>query len=662
MTIPENPDVIVSQMFFYLEIVFKSRWIAPVVFFPAFIVLALLIAFRAWVRIAPFRLAVWTRKKALRAAFRTAASTDEKRLAFAKSFEAVSGAMVRGRRGVGSLIRAWDEFRECLIDDTATPICNTARPWTYFQRAVPRRQEIVFWSNFFVGLGLVLTFFGIVVALNTAAQGMHEGATVQESQAALRELLIVASAKFFSSIGGLLASLILRFVDARITKISERDVHQLCDLLEQGLSYVPMQRLGVFQLEELKRQSSQLEKFNTDLALSIGEQIGKQFQNVISPVQSSLDALGDSMRSMSSNLGEKLGEGVGKAIETASSGELRALANTLEALRDQLDRLSQAVGGSGDEAAQKIRAAGADFAQAASDIKEAFAGLTSQVRSLGDTLTGDAQTVRSEQAELHQTAITQLKQALTEAANATAAGTTALEAAAQKATAEIGDRIGDAMNGAMKSAGTTLHDEIESAGARFAEAAKPMIDAIETATSRIAALGGSIEQGQKHAERTAEAFLATSDRAREVAGSMSEAATGFVNAATPVATASRSLQEAASAIRASTEEGQRTTSNMHQAMVELVSEIRNTQEAAAGAWNDYRARFEGVDKSLENVFLQFAEKLGDAMRTFSDFAEKFDAEMGKAVGRLAQTVTVIEENSDSIASLADAMRRSEAAE
>jgi hypothetical protein len=322
-------DLIVDDIFSYLDVIFKSRWIAPLVFFPFLLVTGCIIVLWARYRVSSVWRAIKRRKDALVTALGTTARRDEEMIAFADAFGDVSTALARsGGWGVRPLIRAWEEFHESIIDETASSICNTARPWTYFQRAVPRRPELIFWSNFAVGLGLVLTFFGIVVALNAAAKGMHQGATVQESQTALRDLLIVASAKFFSSIGGLAASLILRAADAALSRKSEKDVHQLCDLLERGLCYMPMQRLGVDQLGELKRQSAQFEKFNTDLALSIGEQVGKQFQNVISPVRSSLDALDATMQGMSKNLGEKLGEGVGKAIENASSGELKLLAQT----------------------------------------------------------------------------------------------------------------------------------------------------------------------------------------------------------------------------------------------------------------------------------------------------------------------------------------------
>ncbi|MDP1601841.1 MAG: hypothetical protein Q8M03_01080, partial [Legionella sp.] len=97
-----------------------------------------------------------------------------------------------------------------------------------------------------------LTFIGIVVALNTAGAGMEGG--TQETQFALQELLAVAGAKFFASIAGLIASIVLRFADAHYQRKLRGKVERISSLLERGMLYVPAQLLASQQLEELRRQ------------------------------------------------------------------------------------------------------------------------------------------------------------------------------------------------------------------------------------------------------------------------------------------------------------------------------------------------------------------------------------------------------------------------
>ncbi len=58
--------------------------------------------------------------------------------------------------------------------------------------------------------------------------------------------------------------------------------------------------------------------------------------------------------------------------------------------------------------------------------------------------------------------------------------------------------------------------------------------------------------------------------------------------------------------------------------------------------------------------------LGDSMSEFRKFAQDVDTEMGRAISRLANSMSIIEENADSIAQFAEALRshdgRIEAAE
>src|SRR5206468_3837431 len=129
------------------------------------------------------------------------------------------------------------------------------------------------------------------------------------------------------------ASLFLRMLEFYFQNRSRHLLNEVCDLLERGLLYVSPQLLAVQQLDELRRQSAQFERFNADLAITIGEQVGARFQSAVAPITASLGNLNENMANMSSNLREGLGQGAADAVNAAASGELRALGHTLEALR-----------------------------------------------------------------------------------------------------------------------------------------------------------------------------------------------------------------------------------------------------------------------------------------------------------------------------------------
>lgn len=270
-----------------LNFIYGERWVVPFVFVP------IMFAFAYWVRrkairsTLPYIAAAKSRIEAIREALGANNEPVEERQAFAENYIDVSTAMKANSEGSHSLALAWLEFQESMVDENSTPICNTNRPGAFFHRVAPKMNDLTFASNIFVGVGLILTFLGLIVALNTAAQGMS-GGDVDLAKESLQGLLVVAGAKFFTSVAGLGASIWLRFTEHGLTKRIRRETDLICELLERGLLYVSPQRLAVEQLEVMREQRDQLKFFNTDVALQLSERIGEQFNKAIAPDRKSV--------------------------------------------------------------------------------------------------------------------------------------------------------------------------------------------------------------------------------------------------------------------------------------------------------------------------------------------------------------------------------------
>jgi hypothetical protein len=128
-------------------------------------------------------------------------------------FDAYEGlrSIISGHR---RLAHAWTEFAETLIVPAVSgPIRNTSRPHHYFNvhAAAESGLPLSFYlglPNIFVGVGLLLTFIGLVSALHFSAQGVTSP-NVSEAQHALEGLLKAATFKFLTSISGVFASIAL---------------------------------------------------------------------------------------------------------------------------------------------------------------------------------------------------------------------------------------------------------------------------------------------------------------------------------------------------------------------------------------------------------------------------------------------------------------------
>lgn len=625
-----------------LDFVYGERWVAPFVLLPIMFAAAFIVRQRAKKRVVPYLTAARERIDALQSVLGTDRDPDAERRAFAENYIEVSGAMGTEQEGAHNLVQAWREFQESMVDESASPVRNTNRPSAFFNRAAPKLTVLHFSSNIFVGVGLILTFLGLIVALNTAAQNMGEDITA--AKLSLEHLLTVAGAKFFTSVAGLGASIWLRFTEYNLSKNIRRDTDLICELLERGLLYVSPQRLAVEQLDVLREQRDQLKFFNTDVALQLSDRIGAQFTQAIAPVAASLTELNDNMTSVT----QGIGAGAREAIEKVSGEQLRGLSETLGELRGKLDAIGQTVGNSGADAANQIRLAGEDFSKAASDIREAFDRLAGQVDGMGTRITEQSDAAQAAQQKALADILAGIEHAQARSNTMLTTMLTTLQTAGSEAAGSIQQEVEKTLKSGVEASGETFRKAIEASSGELRDTTKNLSDAVGEAAQQVERASVGFSQSSEKAAQTAEAMRNVTDSARTVATSMSDAAQGFASAAGPVAEAARSVSQAAGRVADTVEADRAAAMAALTEMRSLADSIRSTQQSAETAWSDYRARFDGVDQALSKATEKLAETLGDSLTQFRKFAQETDREMAAAVSRLSNTLTQIEEYAESL--------------
>ena len=85
--------------------------------------------------------------------------------------------------------------------------------------------------NYFVGLGLVMTFLGLIAGLHFASRGMQT-ADMVEARGALVHLLNSATFKFLTSVAGIAMSLVLSLVFRICVQSLHTRMSELCDRIE----------------------------------------------------------------------------------------------------------------------------------------------------------------------------------------------------------------------------------------------------------------------------------------------------------------------------------------------------------------------------------------------------------------------------------------------
>ena len=637
-----------------LEFVYRAAWVAPFFLFLPMLAWAAWKIFVAVRQTRPYIEAATTCAKAIRVALGAESEPDAERLAFSENFDQVTASFVTARARAPQLLQAWREFHETIVDERARPIQNTSRPFPYFQRVEPRQTALIFWSNAFVGIGLVLTFIGLIVALRTAAHGMGGG--VSQAQSALTGLLTVSSAKFFTSVGGILASLLLRFYEAGLTRRTRAVTQEICELLERGLVYIPPQRLAAQQLEELKEQTAQFKTFNQDIAFQIADRINAGVTAGVAaafnPVATSIDKMTTDMAKVT----EGFGQGVGEAITKVSGEQLQGLNEVLTRLGEKLDGISTAVAASGDDAARQIRDAGADFREAASDIRAAFDTLTSKVEGLGEVISGGAKDAADAQAQATARMIASLEEAQKRSSDMLEKAVEALEQAAADAASRIGAEVGEKFNEGAKDVGDRFRAVLDASGQEMRDASESLARAIDEASQKVnQASAGFVSSGEA-AGRTATAMETIASASQTTARSIADSAESFRTAATPVVTAARSINDASTEIARTIADSRATEQALLKELAALALKIRETQTAAESAWLDYRARFEGVDKALANSTVQMADTLSASMNDFRKFAQSLDSELAGAINKLSGSLGPLEDYAGSLDDYVEAQR------
>lgn len=141
---------------------------------------------------------------------------------------------------------SWSEFTETVIIDVdSNRIITTKRPNDYFNEhsiisphinlrllhAVP---------NYLVGLGLLFTFIGLIAAIHFAALGLGSADGGQE---ALKNLLQMASVKFWSSIAGLFCSILLSIIQKKWLNNLNKKIYAICRKIEELTDSITIEQL-----------------------------------------------------------------------------------------------------------------------------------------------------------------------------------------------------------------------------------------------------------------------------------------------------------------------------------------------------------------------------------------------------------------------------------
>lgn len=615
--------------------------------------------------------------------------------AFASQYEALNDELARD-----SVLGArWRAFRESLVLP-ARPgqlVRATVRPAEWFDLGLLRTvgtdlRYHAAMPNMLVGAGLLFTFLGLAVAL-ASASGVVAGTSTARNDA-LRTLLDTASFKFLTSLAGMALSIFYALVRKwRIHKV-ERAEDRLHDTLEHLVPLVTPITLQHEQLALMERQATLMETFSNDLAVSLGSAFDQAFNERLAehvgPLTVSMQRLSESMDSRNQDAMKEMLDAFLSKLEGGASDHMKAVAESLSGLGEQLSSVQGGLGEAAMRMAQSADTAATRMGQGAEaalsriteqmgGVAEALRAVAEQTRDAGnEAIEGLARRI-ADAAGTFETTAAQVATVLERSASETggAFGRGAEDAVARIVEATEGMR--EEIRGVLAELRSAVGDAgafLRSGGEQSAEALRSKLDAasaalaaaMDEAAGRIAAAGGeaasALERGGSGAsERLVGAadvisarssgFASEVTRLAEAADGLAKRAEAFERvageAALPLTNTASDLKAAGTATRDGLAALAQSTQGVARA-VEQVAGVAQRLDATASAVGELSAsldgaaeRFAGVDQELARTLTGLQGGLQGFTKQVGEFVVGTDTNLAKAAIQLASLVKSLED-------------------
>ena len=374
------------------------------------------------------------------------------------------------RHGFGQIDHADDVFRNSPLQALWAPYraaihqsdgrtLNLASPYAWFGvESLPRRGYEKWTSTLagvFLTVGLLFTFLGLSAALLHAGEAAEHATTDQaELSKAINGVLSASSAKFITSIAGIVAYIVLTIAARAYASGQSKMASRLAGAVQRLSSYTAPETFLVQISDEAREQSSRWRTLADDIAVSLERK------------------LAPNLEALPSALGEALARSMGVALRTESESthaDLSAAAETMGRAAALLESAGQAIG-------QSSAAVLKNTEQAAQGMSDVIYALTQRLTQTERGLGNISESLRQHVADMTTAgvAINGAANAVQAAAEPLAPALRSLEASSE-ATRSAAERL--------QEAGTRAQETTSTAGAAAARAAEAITLHVERFTA-----------------------------------------------------------------------------------------------------------------------------------------------------------------------------------
>lgn len=584
--------------------------------------------------------------------------------------------------------QAWRAFDQTTFRRTdSEQIQTTVRPGTLINigNARERLTGLKMMGSvpgYFVGIGLFLTFIGLVLALQQASAAVSSS-NADGMQAATRQLLKVATFKFATSIAGLGSSIVLSIFFRIYTVWIESAFDRFNHALEDRLRFVSSQSIAWNMHESLAAQLTELKQINSaDFFARMGENISPQIQtaftSAMAPVTKSIDEAVSRLAQSSQTGVEDLVNQFTENLHVGAGAELRELTTTLQGMRDSLAETQSGIGRTGEDFGRRM--------------SEAAENLSRMVADAGRRM--------DESSELNRTGLAEVVAALRETferANQTmdrqlsgsAIGASdKIEEAMSRVMAKLEAQVGQFRDG-LGSFHEGMTRQLTETNSQVSLAHKVAIDAVTTSSTEaanalrnglagamqsirtdfdgftntvrdveiaISAQVSALRDATDQTRRAADAFGGTAQDVRSATGPLLQSGEKIANATLGMSSAvandseriSSTIVDANTRLTDSVAKSVASFEGGQQAAAEVAASIRGHIDQLATIWAAYSEKFERVDEDLGAAIDDLGEAVTTQGEQLAKFASQVDEGFSKAISNLNPFLEDLKSNTDDL--------------
>ncbi|MDW8479137.1 MAG: hypothetical protein RML12_03940 [Xanthomonadales bacterium] len=509
--------------------------------------------------------------------------------AFAEEYKHYNALLQRQR----ILSHAWREFDESLIkpDDEHPFIRNPHEPRAYFndQTIIEPVLHTRFFDsvpNHLTGFGILGTFVGLAGGVGLAS-GSLQSLQPEEIQGALSHLLSGAALAFLTSIAGLGCSLAFLVFERTLLGTVRRSIARWTDRLEACVELITPEMISLAQVREAKRQTHLLHRFNTDLAVLIGQEMRSALDDVVHKP-----------------LHDRLGQVI-DAIDRLQSNQQQIFHDTIQRLADRFERqLTQSVASGFDQFVNRLN-------ETALRMQNVFLEFESSQRGAQELLSSAVDSVRQ--------ALAQAAEQSAQAISTTMSGSLErIEEAARRLSADVdhaSQRLRESGNALIERLDVTLQS-LRDDLALFRE----VTAAQQKLAERFQLLLG--ELGSLH-ERQAEMRNEIVTSLQQLRAAAEQLGTAHARLAEIVDRATASVGEAA---------------KVAQLLQQEVARVSQESHSMAALWQRQEQGLRQIDVALNRIFDQLVDGLDEYTRKVREFHSQLDSLYSKAMEGLQATI------------------------